>query len=631
MIATSTIWQTYGHGVGATLSGLLAALAYRSRGAGRWARVCFATCALIANTAGIAKQAVVLAGVSPDSILVRKIWSLSFVAAAFCPVSVLIAWREQAKTGRGRKAARLLVPLSVVGAVWMSIGTIAYGWIPSLCLRSPLLEPFLSREFIVNLTLINALVLCVAGMVFLLPGTLERRRDRIAVAMMIGGLFLASASSMLYSIVSSSSAWLHILRVWRIQFTGLTVLGGLLYFSQFRSADIFAKRALRVLLGASIALGATAILWGPCRLIADRTSNPAGAIVLFTAAVVSLCIFLQSRLSCLVDLLVVRWIFGACDVPRSLLQLKEQIGTMEDESQIFDAARMTICRMLTIQDSHLVIGPASSKREGFPAVSVAVPGSERQMAFHLNFHDGVRQLVTAEWEVLEQIAIDCAQRLDELHREEERVGRVRRESQMTQQLIQAELRALRAQINPHFLFNSLNTIASLIVSDPEKAESMTVRLAHIFRYVLTHSDRSLASLEEEIDFLRTYLSIEQVRFGERLAVEFDLDPLTTSAVVPSLILQPLVENAIKHGIAPKIGRSRLVIRARRERKMLLLSVLDDGVGLPADPVIQRNSSGVGLNNIRERLQTMYGQGARLSLQAAAGGGSIAAITIPISE
>lgn len=304
---------------------------------------------------------------------------------------------------------------------------------------------------------------------------------------------------------------------------------------------------------------------------------------------------------------------------------------MEDESQIFDAARMTICRMLTIQDSHLVIGPASSKREGFPAVSVAVPGSERQMAFHLNFHDGVRQLVTAEWEVLEQIAIDCAQRLDELHREEERVGRVRRESQMTQQLIQAELRALRAQINPHFLFNSLNTIASLIVSDPEKAESMTVRLAHIFRYVLTHSDRSLASLEEEIDFLRTYLSIEQVRFGERLAVEFDLDPLTTSAVVPSLILQPLVENAIKHGIAPKIGRSRLVIRARRERKMLLLSVLDDGVGLPADPVIQRNSSGVGLNNIRERLQTMYGQGARLSLQAAAGGGSIAAITIPISE
>jgi two-component system LytT family sensor kinase len=249
-----------------------------------------------------------------------------------------------------------------------------------------------------------------------------------------------------------------------------------------------------------------------------------------------------------------------------------------------------------------------------------------------SFIPASRYLVTAEWEVLRQIAACCAERLDELQREEERLARVRRESQLAQQLIQAELRALRAQINPHFLFNSLNTIASLIASDPKKAESMTVRLAHIFHYVLTHADRPVASLEEEMNFLKTYLSIEQVRFGERLAVEFDIDPSAAGAVVPSLILQPLVENAIKHGIAPKIGRSRLVIHASRHRGMLLLSVLDDGVGVRTDGQgAQRNPPGVGLHNIRERLQTMYGHEAHLSLQRAAGGGSIAAIELPLPE
>ncbi len=103
---------------------------------------------------------------------------------------------------------------------------------------------------------------------------------------------------------------------------------------------------------------------------------------------------------------------------------------------------------------------------------------------------------------------------------------------MSQQLAQAELRALRAQINPHFLFNSLNTIAALIVAEPEKAETITMRLASIFRYVLLHADRPLSSLDEEMGFLRTYLDIEQIRFGERLLVEFDVESSITHTAVP---------------------------------------------------------------------------------------------------
>jgi two-component system LytT family sensor kinase len=587
---------------------------------------------LIVNVVCIAKHAAILGGVPAGSDLVRKIWSAGPVAAAFWPVCILLVWREQADIRRIGLAARWLSPLSIASAIWIGAGTVASAWAPALCSRVLILEPFLDREFVVDLTLFNGLFATVAGAVFLLPGKLERWRDRIAVALTIGGLFLAAASAALYRTANLSDAWSHGLQVCRLQFIGLTVIGGLLYFSQFRSADIFAKRALHVLLVAGIALVATTIIWGPFRIVADRTSNPTGVLFLFSAIVISLCVLLRSEVSRAVDFLVQRWIFGARDVPQILLRFKNHLGNVETEAQIFDAAEAAIHKTLGIKRVQLLPEPVPSEMEGLQAICVPVLVSGRQIVFRLVFQDGMRHLVTAEWEVLRESAASCGERLDELQRQEERVARLRHESQLAQQLIQAELRALRAQINPHFLFNSLNTIASLIVSDPRKAEAMTVRLAHIFHYVLTHADRPLASLEEEINFLRTYLSIEQVRFGERLVVEFDLDPSTSGAVVPSLILQPLVENAIKHGIAPKVGRSTLTVRARRDRAKLLLSVLDDGLGLRTHGRgVGENSFGVGLRNIRERLQTMYGREAHLSLQALAGGGSMAAIELPLSK
>jgi two-component system LytT family sensor kinase len=209
---------------------------------------------------------------------------------------------------------------------------------------------------------------------------------------------------------------------------------------------------------------------------------------------------------------------------------------------------------------------------------------------------------------------------------------IRLESRLSQQLAQAELRALRAQINPHFLFNSLNTIAALIASEPDKAETITVRLAGIFRYVLLHADRPFSSLDEEVSFLRTYLDIEQIRFGERLQVEFDVEASVVHVAVPSLILQPLVENAIKHGVAPKVGISRILVQARRRGSSILLSVEDDGIGLDTRrPRDMAAGTGVGLQNIRERLQTMYGSTASLSVTNIESGGSRALLEIPVGE
>ena len=162
-------------------------------------------------------------------------------------------------------------------------------------------------------------------------------------------------------------------------------------------------------------------------------------------------------------------------------------------------------------------------------------------------------LVSHDLNFLRAVAAQFGNRLDTLHREREAIERQSREALLLQQVAEAELRALRAQINPHFLFNSLNTIADLIVRDPVRAEAMTLRLASVFRHVLAHSSRSMTTIREEMEFLRTYLYIEEARFGDRLRVNFDVAPEAAGQSIPSLILQPLVENAMKHGLGPKPG------------------------------------------------------------------------------
>jgi two-component system LytT family sensor kinase len=212
----------------------------------------------------------------------------------------------------------------------------------------------------------------------------------------------------------------------------------------------------------------------------------------------------------------------------------------------------------------------------------------------------------------------------------ETIERQSREARLRQLAAQAELKALRAQINPHFLFNSLNTIADLIVTDPPKAEAMTLLLSKVFRHVLMNTDQQLTRVSEEMEFLRTYLGIEQVRFGERLSVQMELDPAVAQEKIPSLILQPVVENAIKHGLAPKIGAGRLSITAKPEGEFVRLAVEDDGVGAAAAPA-PVNGNGLGLKIIAERLRTLYHDRAVLRFEAAESAGSRVTILIPRTQ
>jgi len=192
---------------------------------------------------------------------------------------------------------------------------------------------------------------------------------------------------------------------------------------------------------------------------------------------------------------------------------------------------------------------------------------------------------------------------------------------------QAELKALKAQINPHFLFNTLNTIAALIHADPAQAEATVERLAEMFRYVLAGSERGLVPLEKELAFVGGYLEIERARFGERLRLTREIAPEALSVPVPSLILQPLVENAVRHGRGDD-GSVALTIRVRLHSDEVLIAIADQGTGMPPDYRADAGR-GVGLRNVDERLRKMYGDEYCLEMTGNEPRGTIVRVRIPV--
>ena len=197
-------------------------------------------------------------------------------------------------------------------------------------------------------------------------------------------------------------------------------------------------------------------------------------------------------------------------------------------------------------------------------------------------------------------------------------------------LLEARLDALQRQINPHFLFNTLNSIASLVRMKPLLAREMIVKLANILRALLKDHD-SYVPLSEELSFTDDYLDIEVVRFGAgKLRVEKEIDPRTLGILVPSILLQPLIENSIKHGLEPRIHGGTVTLRSRLSGDRLLIEVADDGVGIGTKPAsaLRRNGAGIGIKNVRERLEVLYGSEARFTVVSNPGRGTLVSIEIP---
>jgi two-component system sensor histidine kinase LytS len=204
-------------------------------------------------------------------------------------------------------------------------------------------------------------------------------------------------------------------------------------------------------------------------------------------------------------------------------------------------------------------------------------------------------------------------------------------------LADAEIKALHAQINPHFLFNALNTIVSFIRFRPEKARELLIHLSEYFRRNL-HDSNGFVTLAEELEHIEAYLAIERARFGEKLKVIYEIEAGVDRFVVPGLILQPLVENAVKHGLLPKKEGGTVTITARRlTRQVLELTVQDDGVGMDESlPTVEqqqkdgkRRLSGIGLSNVKSRLQSIYGPPYGIEISSAPKQGTTCTIQLPI--
>jgi two-component system LytT family sensor kinase len=242
--------------------------------------------------------------------------------------------------------------------------------------------------------------------------------------------------------------------------------------------------------------------------------------------------------------------------------------------------------------------------KGFPFVSL----------WHLivlKFHIGV---------LIYWVIIGIAHALEYYQRYQERELKA---SQLETRLAEAQLAALRTQLHPHFLFNTLNSIAVLMRKDVAAARRMLVQLSQLLRASLAKNAAPEISLQQELDFLERYLEIEQTRYQDRLAVHMQIDPAVREALVPQLILQPLVENALRHGIAEREANGKIEIRAERNNGWIKLQVRDNGPGMNA-----AIAEGVGLANTRARLENMYGSESILEMRNAAEGGLVVTVTLP---
>src|SRR5580700_9814519 len=202
-------------------------------------------------------------------------------------------------------------------------------------------------------------------------------------------------------------------------------------------------------------------------------------------------------------------------------------------------------------------------------------------------------------------------------------------------LLQARIEALQNQINPHFLFNTLNSVSSLVRFDPDTARQLIIKLANILRRLLNSSD-AFVPLREELEFIDNYLDIEVVRFGrDKLRVMKEVETSSLDTMVPSMLLQPLVENSIKHGLSTKIDGGSIYLRSRLTDSHLIIEVEDDGVGMGSANLVERptglGGTGIGMANVAERMKVLYGDSARMTIDSRAGKGTLVRLRLPVLQ
>jgi two-component system LytT family sensor kinase len=447
---------------------------------------------------------------------------------------------------------------------------------------------------------------------------------------------------------------------------------------RFALADIFLKRALQLI--ALVLLASALYLTVAAPLLSSwdgRVHTEPREVALFLGLSIAVALF-YPWVRGLARRFVDRTVLRRADYRRLLGEVSQQVLAIESTEGILDAAvaRLKIAltahdaRWLDTADSSLVptgargfgrgthsllfpqedlkVGPSESKASGqvalsgidSPAAALLIPTADSpQYLLVIGELAGGRRLLSDDIAMLESLAHIVARRIDAVRVTHERCQRDLREQEIGRLATEAELRALRAQLNPHFLFNALTTIGYLIQTAPSRAMDTLMGLTGLLRRILKRPTGELVTLGEELELIEMYLAIERARFEERLRVKIDVPFELRALPIPPLLLQPLVENAVKHGISPARGGGEIVVTAELERAsasqapdaaILCIRVQDTGKGASERELEEGRRRGVGLTNVESRLKRYYGQVASLRIETSPGAGLQVKARLPVT-
>jgi two-component system, LytTR family, sensor kinase len=426
---------------------------------------------------------------------------------------------------------------------------------------------------------------------------------------------------------------------------------------RFALADLFLKRALALLALVAVAFAAIATFGVRSPTFAQFVqTNPKQVSVLVTLWVATALLYplLRRATVWFVDAIVLRrpdyrslratiartsqdsdnvtmLLSTVCDLLRPALST--EFATWHEWKAAGKDGALGATVIIGTEVPAIVASAVGNPLPGPPSTLVTVPTADSpRFVIAIGPLTAGRRLLSDDLATLEAIAVTVARRIDAIRMTNERYDRELREQEIGKLATEAELRALRAQINPHFLFNALTTIGYLIQTAPPRALETLLRLTALLRGVL-RSEGEFTTLRRELEIVESYLDIERARFEHRLRVTVDVPARLRNIRVPSLVLQPLVENAVKHGIAHRHAGGDVAIRARidraHDRRELVMTVEDTGAGTTTEALQRGRSVGVGLRNVERRLECQYGTAASLSVHTAPDEGTIVEIRLPL--
>lgn len=583
--------NSIGHSIGLLLFAGFLFLVLRERRRGRGAQGSLPVAAAALALAWNAGSLVVLATSTPTPMLADVVAAVSFSVLSLLPAVLL----QLALDGKNKP-------------IWIC-GYILSGTAVALHLAELIFwqEEVLHRAALWMITLGFA-PLTVIAMLTARQSASESRRNagpRLAAGMC---LFLLAISFVHFNPGRVSAAWSAEVA---LHHAGIPLaLYVLLQDYRFLLVDAF-LRFLASGVVASAFVASSLVLNRRFEILPRLARNPflEGVLLVAGCLVLVALVWVRGRL----QLLLTRVVFGRSDREPAIRAIREAGSKAENEAKFLEAAAAIMARFMrtSVSEVHGIpawddetasLGPALIAPPGEHAVSVPVRFVKGDGALLLlGRRDGGRRYLSEDLQELARMAAVVVEQVERL-----------RNSEIRRLVSQAELRALQSQINPHFLFNSLNTLYGAIPRESAEARRMVLNLAEIFRYCLK-PERTLIPLAEELQIVRAYLEIETLRLGDKLRTAIEIDPTAEQALIPILSVQPLIENAVKHGVSAR-GQGTVRLRARRGNQGVHVSVSDDGEGFP----VVRNAGsgpGLGLDNVRQRLRLCFGDATHLDVES----------------